>query len=137
VNALDVTLAAGRAEAEARMREQVRVYRQGADVFDRATGQTLPGPQTVFYTGKARVKGIAASTGEDTEAGEREVVLREYEIGLPWATTLPPGVRLLPGDRVEVLTSGDPRMAGLILWVTGSVFSEQSTAWRIRTEDRS
>ncbi|MET8404446.1 DUF6093 family protein, partial [Streptomyces sp900116325] len=125
MSSLDATLAAGRAEAEARMREQVRLYRQGRDVFDRATGQTLPGPQTVFYTGKARVKGIAASTGEDTEAGEREVVLREYEIGLPWGTALPPGMRLLAGDRVEVLTSGDPRMRGLILWVTGSLFSEQ------------
>ncbi|MFE7398848.1 DUF6093 family protein [Streptomyces sp. NPDC057557] len=137
MSALDATLAAGRAEAEARMREQVRLYRQGADIFDRTTGQTLPGPQTVLYTGKARVKGVAASTGEDKQAGEREVVLREYEVGLPWATALPPGVRVLPGDRIEVVTSGDPRMVGLVLWVTGSVFSEQSTAWRIRTEDRS
>ncbi|MFE9949292.1 DUF6093 family protein [Streptomyces sp. NPDC005531] len=137
MSSLDTTLAAGRVEAEARMREQVRLYRQSPDVFDRTTGQTLPGPQTVFYTGKARVKGIAQSTGEDKEAGEREIVLREYEIGLPWATALPPGVRLLAGDRIEVLTSRDPRMAGLVLWVTGSVFSEQSTAWRIRTEDRS
>jgi hypothetical protein len=119
------------------MREQVRLYRQGPDVFDRTTGQTAPGPQTVFYTGKARVKGIAQSTGEDTGAGEREVVLREYEVGLPWATTLPPGVRILAGDRIEVLSSGDPRMGGLILWVVGAVFSEQSTAWRIRAEDRS
>ncbi|MFI5769651.1 DUF6093 family protein [Streptomyces sp. NPDC051658] len=134
---LDATLAAGRAEAEARMREQVRLYRQAPDVFDRDTGNTLPGPRTVFYTGKARVKGVAASTGEDKEAGEREVVLREYEVGIPWATALPPGVRLLAGDRVEVVTSGDPRMAGLILWVTGALFSEQSTAWRIRAEDRS
>ncbi|MFB6873760.1 DUF6093 family protein [Streptomyces sp. NPDC056323] len=137
MSALDATLSAGRAEAEARMREQVCLYRQGADIFDRTTGQTLPGPQTVFYTGKARVKGIAASTGEDKQAGEREVVLREYEVGLPWATALPPGARVLPGDRIEVVTSGDPRMVGLVLWVTGSVFSEQSTAWRIRTEDRS
>lgn len=119
------------------MREQVRLYRQAADVFDRGTGQTVPGPQTVFYTGKARVKGVAQSTGEDTAAGEREVVLREYEVGFPWATTLPVGARLLAGDRIEVISSGDPRMAGLILWVVGAVFSEQSTAWRVRAEDRS
>ena len=136
MSALDAALAAGRAEAEARMRDQVRLYRQGADVFDRTTGQTAPGPQTDLYTGKARIKGVTQSA-EDTQAGEREVVLREYEVGLPWATALPSGVRLLPGDRVEILTSGDPRMGGLILWVVGAVFGEQSTAWRIRAEDRS
>lgn len=118
------------------MRERVRLYRQGPDVFDRDTGQTLPGPQTDFYTGRARVKGIAQSTGEDAQAGERELVLREYEVGFPWATVLPSGVRVLAGDRIEVLSSGDPRMVGLILWVTGGTFSEQSTAWRIRAEDR-
>lgn len=137
MSALDAALAAGRAEAEARMRDQVRLYRQGADVFDRTTGQTVPGPQTVFYTGKARIKGVTQSGGEDAEAGEREVVLREYEVGLPWATTLPSGVRLLPGDRVQILASGDPRMGGLVLWVVGAIFGEQSTAWRIRAEDRS
>ncbi|NUP23608.1 MAG: hypothetical protein HOZ81_47640 [Streptomyces sp.] len=137
MSALDAALAAGRAEAETRMREQVRLYRQGADVFDRVTGQTLPGPKTVFYEGKARVKGVAQSTGEDAQAGEREVALREYEVGFPWATALPSGARLLAGDRIEVVASGDPRMAGLILWVVGAVFSEQSTAWRVRAEDRS
>lgn len=137
MSALDATLTAGRREAEARMREQIRLYRQGPDVFDRGTGQTVPGPQTTFYTGKARVKGIAQSTGEDVQAGERELVLREYEVGVPWATVLPTSIRVLAGDCIEVVSSGDPRMTGLILWVTGGVFNEQSTAWRIRAEDRS
>ncbi|MGW5582875.1 DUF6093 family protein [Streptomyces sp. NPDC003857] len=137
MSVLDATLAAGRREAEARMRETVRLYTQGPDVFDRTTGNTVPGPQTDLYTGKARVKAIAASTAQEAEAGEREVVLRQYEVHLPWSTTLPPGVRVLAGTRVEVTSSPDTRMTGLILWVIAEAFSDQSTAWRIRTEDRS
>jgi hypothetical protein len=134
---LDDTLAAGRREAEARMRDTVRLYTQAADGFDRPSGTTTAGAQTTLYAGKARVKAIAASTGEETAAGERELVLREYEVHLPWSTPLPDGARVLPGTRVEVTASLDPRMAGLVLWVTGVSFSDQSTAWRIRTEDRS
>jgi hypothetical protein len=113
------------------------LYSQAADSFDRSTGQTVPGAQTDLYTGQARVKAIAASTGQETEAGERGIQQREYEVHLPWSTPLPPGVRVLPGMRVEVTASPDARMPGLVLWVTGASFSDQSTAWRIRTEDRS
>ncbi len=137
MTALDSLLAGGRAAAEARMRDTVRLYSQAADSFDRSTGQTVPGAQTDLYVGKARVKAIAASTGEEAEAGERELVLREYEVQLPWSTTLPAGSRVLPGMRIEVTASPDARMPGLVLWVTGASFSDQSTAWRIRTEDRS
>ncbi|MFF4536545.1 DUF6093 family protein [Streptomyces aureus] len=134
---LDDTLSAGRREAEARMRETVRLYTQADDVFDRSSGTTVPGAQTTLYTGRARVKAIAQSTGEDAEAGEREIVLREYEVSLPWATSLPTGVRILPGTRVEVTASPDARMTGMTLWVIGASFSDQATAWRIRVEDRS
>lgn len=133
---LDATLAAGRREAEARMRDTIRLYSQAPDGFDRTTGNSTPGAQTTLYTGKARVKAIAAATGEETEADERELVLREYEVSVPWSTTLPNGVRVLPGMRIEVTASEDARMVGLTLWVTGASFSDQSTAWRIRTEDR-
>lgn len=137
MTALDSLLAGGRAAAEARMRDTVRLYSQAPDTFDRPTGNTVPGAQTDLYAGKARVKAIAASTGEEAEAGERELVLREYEVQLPWSTPLPPGTRVLPGMRIEVTASPDARMVGLVLWVTGASFSDQSTAWRIRTEDRS
>jgi hypothetical protein len=133
---LDSILTSGRAAAEERMRDTVRLYTQADGTFDRDTGTTVPGAQTTLYTGKARVKAIAASTGQETEAGERELVLREYEVHLPWSTTVP-GARVLPGTRIEVTASADARMAGLVLWVTGASFSDQSTAWRIRVEDRS
>ncbi|MFW3477303.1 DUF6093 family protein [Streptomyces microflavus] len=123
--------------AEARMLDTVRLFTQGEDVFERDTGTTVPGPVTVLYEGHARVKPVSQSTGEETQAGEREIVLREVEVALPWATALPADTRVLPGARVEVLTSEDPRMAGLVLWVTSSQFSAQATAWRITAEDRS
>lgn len=134
---LDATLAAGRREAEARMRDTVRLYAQAPDSFNRATGTTIQGQQTDLYVGKARVKSVAKAAGRETEAGEREVVLRDYEVTLPWVTVVPGGVRVLPGARIEVTASPDARMVGLVLWVTGEVFSDQATAWRIRTEDRS
>ena len=137
MTSLDAVLAAGRRAAEARMRDTVRLYSQAADGFDRTTGAATPGAQTTLYSGKARVKAIAQSTGEETTAGERELVLREYEVQLPWSTSLPAGARALPGMRVEVTASPDARMVGLILWVTGAAFTDQATAWRIRTEDRS
>lgn len=136
MSTLDATLAAGRAAAEELMRETVRIYKQAPDVFDRTSGNTVPGARTTVYEGPGRVKGIAASTGDETEAADREVVQREYTVSVPWATVLP-GVRVLPGDRIEVLASPDPRMAGLVLWATGQQFSSTATAWRVGAEDRS
>lgn len=137
MSSLDVLLIAGRRAAEARMRDTVRLYEQGPDVFDRASGNTVPGAQTTLYEGVARVKSVAQASGEDTQAGEREVRLLEYEVSLPWDTPLPTGSRVLPGMRIEVTGSRDTRMVGLVLWVTGAQYGDQATAWRITTEDRS
>lgn len=134
---IDGALTSGRAAATARMRDQVRLYSQDADTFDRTTGTTVPGAQHDLYEGIARVKPIAQASGEDVQAADREVRLLEYQVSLPWETELPGGVRVLPGMRVEVLASPDARMAGLVLWVTGAQFGDQATAWRLTTEDRS
>ncbi|WNI16912.1 DUF6093 family protein [Actinacidiphila sp. ITFR-21] len=135
---LDVLLARGRAAHEDLMVDTVRVYRQGEGVFDRATGTTVPGPQTLFYgPGRGRVKPSSLSTAMEEEAGEREVVFNRYEVALPWGSPMPEGQRILPGDLVEVAASPDARLTGLTLWVTGVQFSATATAWRIETEDRS
>lgn len=134
---IDGVLAAGRAAAESRMRDEVRLYSQDADVFDRASGNTVPGETHVIYEGKGRVRPIAQAAGEDVQAGDREVRLLEYQVSLPASTQLPADTRVLPGMQVEVLASPDLRMVGAVLWVTGSQFGDQATAWRISTEDRS
>lgn len=134
---IDSVLQLGRAAAKARMRERVRLYTQGPDVFDRASGQTVPGPQMTLYEGIARVRQIAQATGEERQAGDREVVLREYEVHLPWDAQLQAVGRVLAGARVEVLTSRDVRMAGVVFWVSTVQFADQATAWRLSVEDRS
>ncbi|MBP2583029.1 hypothetical protein J3A78_003507 [Streptomyces sp. PvR006] len=134
---IDSVLAAGRRAAEQRMRDRIRLYEQGPDVFNREDGTTVPGETTTLYEGKARIEPVAQASGEDAQAGEREVRLLEYRVSVPWATELPTGQRARPGLRVEVLTSPDPRMAGLTLWVTGTTYADQATAWRLTTEDRS
>jgi hypothetical protein len=138
VSELESALAAGRAAAAELARETVTIYRPGEEVFDRTTGQTTPGPpEVVFYTGPARVK-PADLSDTDVQAGEREVVLRQYKVSIPFSTSLPQsGERLRPGDMVDVSASPDPRMAGLRLWVSGSQYSSTATAWRIIAEDRS
>ena len=127
--------AAGRRAAEARMKDTIRLYRQATDIFDRETGETVPGPQSTLYTGRARVK-AAPAVPEDTQAGERDVTRRRYGVDLPWATTIPGGGRILPGDRIEVTGSLDARLVGLTLWVLDGEFGDQTTAWRLSTEDR-
>lgn len=134
---LEGVLAAGRAAAESRMRDEVRVYSQDPDIFDRGSGTTTPGEKTVIYKGKGRVKPIAQAAGEDVQAGDREVRLLEYQVLLPASIELAPGTRVLPGMQVEVLYSPDTRMVGLVLFITGANFGDQTTAWRLITEDRS
>lgn len=135
---LDAFLARGRAAAEELMLDTVTMYRPGPDVFDRETGQTIPGqPEVIFYAGSARVKPGELSDTE-VQAGERELVLRQYRVTVPFATLAPSsGERVLPGDLIDVATSPDPRFAGLRLWVTGVQHNATATAWRIIAEDRS
>lgn len=116
------------------MVDVVRLYRPGVPVFDRETGTDVPGPDTELYAGPGRVKPVQALSN-DVQAGDREVVLRRYEVALPWSAL--PGDRVLPGDVVAVTASPDGRLVGLRLWVTGVEYSATATAWRLATEDRS
>ncbi|CBG73136.1 hypothetical protein SCAB_61151 [Streptomyces scabiei 87.22] len=138
MSALDAALAAGRREAEALMRDTVSVYRPGPDLFDRDSGQTVPGqPAVTFYTGRARVK-VEQLADSEVQAGEQEVTLRQYKVTIPFATELPEtGERPRPGDVIDVTASPDPRLTGLRLWVSGVQYSGTATAWRIIAEDRS
>jgi hypothetical protein len=137
VSALEAVLAAGRREHEAIMLDMVRIWRPGPAVFDRSTGTETPGTPVELYSGKARVKPFGRAASTDVEAGEREVVLREYVVSMPSSALLPSGQSVLPGDRVEVTASADLRLLGRTLWVTASQLNAQATAWRINAEDRS
>ncbi|MFD0405017.1 DUF6093 family protein [Kitasatospora sp. NPDC127116] len=129
-------LAAGRAAHEALMLDTVRLVRPGQDVYDPATGATGQPDARVLYSGPARVKPIVAQD-QGIEAGQRQVVLRRYQVALPWSA-MPLAVdRVVAGDQVLVDVSPDPRLVGMTLWVTSVSESATATAWRLETEDRS
>ncbi|MFE0651054.1 DUF6093 family protein [Streptomyces sp. NPDC059534] len=135
MSALEAALTAGRLAAEGLQRETVRLYRPGTAAFDWDTGTDGSSAPLALYSGPARVKPVARSRGEEVEAGEVNVTLREYTVSLPWGTDV--SERPAVGDLVEVSASPDARMVGLRLWVTGIEFSSTATAWRISAEDRS
>ncbi|MFJ8110429.1 DUF6093 family protein [Streptomyces sp. NPDC096132] len=129
-------LTRGRAAAAELQRDRIHLWMPGPDVFDRTTGTTTPGPPTAdYYTGGARVKPVAAASGEEVDAADRQITLNDFEVSVPWSTTVTE--RPLPGAVLDVLDSPDTRMVGLRLWVTGVEFNSTATAWRIRAETRS
>lgn len=119
------------------MLDAVRVWRPGTPTFNRSTGTTTPGVPLELYAGKARVKPFGRSASSGVEAGEREVVVREYVVSLPFSALPASGQTVMPGDQVQVTASADGRMVGRTLWVTVSQLNAQATAWRISAEDRS
>ncbi|MGW6739721.1 DUF6093 family protein [Streptomyces sp. NPDC055025] len=128
-------LARGREAAERRMLDEITITWPGEDGFDWETGTDTPGSEVVLYEGRARIKSVAR-TGEEVEAGEQNVTLREFVVSVPWATP-PPTQRIAPGAVVKVTASRDARFVGLTLWVTGVEYGDAATAWRISAEDRS
>jgi hypothetical protein len=137
VTALDAALASGRREHEAIMLDTVRIWRPGPVVFNRTTGTEAPGTPVELYSGKARVKPFGRSASTGVEAGEQQVVLREYVVSVPFSALPPTGQTVRPGDQVQVTASADGRLSGRTLWVTAEQLNAQATAWRISAEDRS
>jgi hypothetical protein len=133
---LDTLLAAGRAAHEALMVDTVRLVRPGTDVYDPATGVTTQPDARTLYSGPGRVKPVVAEHLA-AEVGQRQVVLRRYQVALPWSAMPLAADRVVPGDQVVVDASPDPRLAGMTLWVTSVGESATATAWRLETEDRS
>jgi hypothetical protein len=131
----------GRAMTEELMPDRVRLYRPGPDEFDRETGGIAPGPPLgVFYGaepsgGPARVR-AAQIAANQVQSGETELQLRQYLVKLPFGTVLPAGERPEPGDRLDVLATADPRMAGLRLWVVSMQYGSTASAYKIVAETR-
>lgn len=119
------------------MQDTIRVWRPGPPVFDWSTGSETSGTPVELYSGPARVKPFGRGVGTGVQAGEREVILRDYVVALPFAAVPSNGETVRPGDQVLVTASPDPRLAGRTLWVTDSQLNGQATAWRINAEDRS
>jgi hypothetical protein len=136
---LSALLAQARAAHEGLMTaagDLVRIHRPGPPVFDQESGGETPGPDLVLYEGPARVKSVSLATGTETQAGQEEIRLRDYEVAVPWTASVPAGEVIKPGDQVEVTAAADPRLTGAVLYVTGRQFGSLASAWRIYAEDR-
>ncbi len=128
-------LARGRAARTALMLDAIAVSRpSGPPVFDDNTGEYTPAPAgPPVYTGRADVKPRATSGSGEVDAGERQVVLRDYDVAIPW--TAAPIVEV--DDQVTVTASPDPTFVGRVLTVTAVEHGARRTAHHFSAEDRS
>jgi hypothetical protein len=101
------------------------------------TGQALDSNDVMVptfvtvYTGQCRVK--AFRTGHQTEAGQVAILMRGYDIQLPWDASGP----VLRADILTITASDDTWLIGRPLTVTEVEYSGTQTARHIKVEDDS
>jgi hypothetical protein len=128
---LGVTLQHGR-QARARLiRDTVTIARVTGQAWNPVT-LTYTDTTTDVYTGPADVKPLAVGAAE-VQAGEREVVIRSFDVVLPWTAA---DVDFHVGDRVAVTASADTRLAGRTLTVVGVGRGGRRLARHLAAEDR-
>ncbi|GAA4545656.1 DUF6093 family protein [Pseudonocardia xishanensis] len=82
---VDSILRRARRQREQLMRSTCRILRPGGDpVFDPATGEYTTPDEAVVYEGRCRVK-QPGSAYRDPDSGERELIVGELVVELPWA----------------------------------------------------
>lgn len=125
-------LARGRRARTVLMRDAVTIGRpSGPPVFDDTTGEYTPAATTPVYSGRADVK-PRATAGSEIEAGERQLVLRDYDVALPWTAA----VTVEVDDLLTVTGSDDPTFVGRVLTVTAVEHGGRRTAHHLSAEDR-
>jgi hypothetical protein len=124
-------LAAGRQARLQLMRDTCAVRRVTGRVFDPDDGEYVD-TYTDQYTGIADVKPLVAGS-QDVEAGEREVVLRRYDVALPYTVA----VVFAVDDIVVATASDDATLVGRPLTVVGVQYGPRRTAHHLTCEDRS
>ena len=125
-------LSRGRALAEARMTDTVRITRQSEPVFNNATGTYAPTTLTI-YTGPARLV-LSSSVVRTVDAQGQNLAGQTPRLDLPVATSGAVQVN----DTVEVTASvNDAASVGLRLNVEGLFFQTDATARRFSVEVQS
>lgn len=128
---VEAALAGGRAARLQLMRDEVTVTRGGVPVFNPSTGQYST-PSGTVYAGPADVK---PRDVQDTgvEVGEREVVLRSYDVALPWSVD----AEFAVDDVLTTTASDDAILVGRPLTVIAVGYGGRRTAHHLTVEDRS
>lgn len=124
-------LLAGGRKANARLgafADRGTVSRAGERTFDPETGK-YEIPQIPVYVGSCRVKPLA--TSQEVQGGERQVVLRQYDVTFPW------GAPQLQRDDVLTLdTCEDAWLVGRPLHAMEVVYGGGKAAHHVVFEDR-
>ena len=123
------TLAAGRRAHLAVMLDTCTVKHQTGQALN-ANDVMVPTYATV-YAGPCRVKPFR--TGHQTEAGQVAILMRGYDVQLPWDA---PG-QILRADILTVTASDDAWVVGRPMTVTEVEYSGTTTARHIKIEDDS
>jgi len=104
-------------------------------IVQHPTGQALNANDVLVptfatvYTGPCRIK--AFRTGHQTEAGQVAILLRGYDVQLPWDAT----GGILRGDTMTVTASDDTWVIGRPLTVTEVEYSGTQTARHLKATD--
>lgn len=125
----------GRRRRQALMRSTCRILRPGGDqVWDPATGTYTTPDELVIYEGKCQIKPTFSPAERDADAGDREVVLRSYDVVIP--SDASPEVDV--ADVVVFTESDDEWLIGQRLAVGHVEQADTRTARRVTvwTQDR-
>jgi Family of unknown function (DUF6093) len=126
---LDALLARGRLARMRLMRDKVAITRVTGRTFNSATNTYLPTVVQV-YSGVADVKPRDIGS-VDVQAGDFEVVLRQFDIAFPWESA-----EARPDDVVTVTASDDATLVGRDLVVMSAARGGRRTARHLIAEER-
>jgi hypothetical protein len=113
------------------MRDTVSISRVTGQAWDDNTGTYTPA-STVLYAGQADVRPLNQSA-QEVQVAERELVLRTYDVVLPWSVT----ATFERGDLVEVTACDDETLTGRVLTVRAVGHGGRRTGHHLDAEDKS
>lgn len=129
---VDALLARARTRRQVLMRDTVTVTRVAGRVWNDSTG-VYDETVTTVYSGPADVRNLAALTSQEVQVAERELVLRSFDVVLPWSVD----AEFARGDLVTVDASADATFTGRVLTVRAVGHGGRLTGHHLDVEDRS
>lgn len=129
---IEAALAAARADYTRILRDRADVRRKTGETFDAGTGSYTATHTTVASSAACRIKPLSPLAGSEVQAGEREVVLRKYELTLAHETASEIDI----DDEVIPISSDDTWVVGRPLAVITVEYGSDRAARRLIVEDR-
>jgi uncharacterized protein DUF6093 len=127
---LAITLARGRARAEALMVDTCTIRRVTSEVTDPFSGTITP-TYTTVYSGKCKIQQSEAG-GRTEDAGQMFLIMKLRELHLPVSGT----EHIRRDDEVSLAASADTDLLGRIFYVRDIAGKTFATARRITIQER-